>query len=224
MLVYVLQSNFNFNLFQVFIAFFREMIGDLGDYDEIYEEADYHWVVYFFFFTSTLLLTISMLNLLIAIISDTFSRVKNAENLTKVWEKWNIITEIDEMLSKKNKNKNSEPKEKSFLLDIYNNCHSKEETTEISELKKSMEKFIEVSIANSIKANFNSNQTFFKAIENNFSKIEEFKANTEKSVSKNFEEIDKNSLKLQNIEVNVEKIMNSLKTLTIKNSNKTEYH
>ena len=207
----MLQSNFKFNLFDVFIAFFREMIGDLGDYDEIYDEVDYPWTLYFFFFTATILLTISMLNLLIAIISDTFSRVKNAENLTKVWERWNIITEIDEMLSQNIKNSYVEPKEKSFLFFIYNNCHLKEETNEIIELKKSIETKFE-----SIETKFESN---FKSIETNLNK----KTNTEESLTKAFEEIEKNSLKLQNIEQSLEKIMNSMKNSDIKKLNKIEY-
>ena len=132
----MIQSNFNYNLFEVFIAFFRQMIGDLGDYDEIADEVNYSGTLYCFFFTSTILLTISMLNLLIAIISDTFTRVKNAESLTKIWERCNIITEIDEMISAKNSGtENLGSRNKDFLFFVYNDRHTKEETTDFKDLK-----------------------------------------------------------------------------------------
>jgi len=135
----VLQSSFDYNPVGVFLAFFREMIGDLGDFDEIAQEVDYVWLLYAFFFVATILLTIAMLNLLIAIISDTFSRVKNAENLTKIWERWNIITEIDQMLYEKNKGKKIDNPQDKFLLFIYNDCHFKKDVNENEEFRKSME-------------------------------------------------------------------------------------
>ena len=116
------------------------MIGDLGDFDEIAQEVNYLWVLYFFFFAATILLTISMLNLLIAIISDTFSKVKNAENLTKIWERWNIITEIDEIIYAKGKMiANVKDEENQYILVIYNDCHYKNEINETLEIKKSIE-------------------------------------------------------------------------------------
>lgn len=116
------------------------MIGDLSDFDEIAEEVNYLWVLYFFFFAATILLTISMLNLLIAIISDTFSKVKNAENLTKIWERWNIITEIDEIIYAKGKMiSNFKDDENQYILVIYNECHYKNEINETLEIKKSIE-------------------------------------------------------------------------------------
>ena len=149
----MLQIEFTKDYYDVFIAFFREMIGDLGGFDEISENVSYMWVLYFFFFTATFLLVISMLNLLIAIISDTFSRVKNAENLTKVWERWNIITEIDDMRKGNNKKeikqdngksvdvdvKKSE-KKKEYLMILYNEHHFPTEINDV-EFKISMDEF-----------------------------------------------------------------------------------
>ena len=129
----------SFTPIDVFITFFREMIGDLGDFDEIASETDSVVVLYCFFFTATILLTIAMLNLLIAIISDTFSRVKCAENLTKIWEKWNIITEIDDSLSAGKKIMIPKDNDKNNLLFLYNDCHFKTEINEFTELKKSLE-------------------------------------------------------------------------------------
>ena len=60
-----------------------------------------------------------MLNLLIAIISDIFNKVKNAEELTKIWEKCNLLTEIDAVSSqwKRKEDKNY------YLLFLYNKGH-----------------------------------------------------------------------------------------------------
>ena len=153
----MLQTSFDYNILEVFLVFFREMIGDLNDFDDISQEVDYLWVLYFFFFTATILLTIAMLNLLIAIISDTFSKVKNAEELTKIWERWNIITEIDEILFEKNKNNKLTAKK--YLLFLSNDCHFKKEITEINEVEIRMNSKLE------------SIDTRLLQIEKNFEKV-----------------------------------------------------
>ena len=61
-----------------------------------------------------------MLNLIIAIILDSFSKVKNEEKSVKTWEKWRIITEID-FFKEKN------PIFKGFLLVISNENPKKNE-------------------------------------------------------------------------------------------------
>ena len=116
------------------------MIGDLGDFDEIYEEVVYIQVLYCFFFIASIVLTISMLNLLIAIISDTFAKVKSAENLTKIWERWNIITEIDVLHAKDRKISNGK---KQYLLFLYNDCQIENESNEINEIKSKLDQFVE---------------------------------------------------------------------------------
>ena len=157
------------------------MIGDLGDFDEISSAVDSVGILYCFFFLATILLTITMLNLLIAIISDTFSRVKNAEDLTKIWERWNIITEIDDMLHTKNKRKNiTDSQDKKFLMFIYNDCHFKKQTTEVD-------------FKNSIQELKTKQEEFRVKAEQNFQKMEEFKTNTEKELKNLKETMDTNS-------------------------------
>ena len=176
----MLQSSFDYNPIGVFLAFFREMIGDLGEFDEILTEVDYVWLLYGFFFVATILLTIAMMNLLIAIISDTFSRVKNAENLTKIWERWNIITEIDEMLFEKNQGKKIDiPQDNKFLLFLYNDCHFKKEANE-TDFQNSMDEFKAYT-----KQNFEKLEEFKTKTDENFEKMEEeSKINNEKNVKK----------------------------------------
>ena len=196
------------NLIEVFIAFFREMIGDLGQFDEILEDVDYVWVLYSFFFVATILLTIAMLNLLIAIISDTFSRVKNAENLTKIWERWNIITEIDDLLFEKNKGKATaavKETKKKFLIFIYNDCHFKKEMNDI-EFKNSMIEYKENSKKTSDE-NFKKMDENYKKLEENFKKMEE--------------KIEDHS---KNLEVKIEKIFELLENSEKwKKTNKLEF-
>ena len=193
------------NLIEVFIAFFREMIGDLGQFDEISEDVDYVWLLYGFFFVATILLTIAMLNLLIAIISDTFSRVKNAENLTKIWERWNIITEIDDLLFEKNKGKAVKETKKKFLIFIYNDCHFKKEMNDV-EFKNSMIEYKENSKKTSDE-NFKKMDENYKKLEENFKKMEE--------------KIEDHS---KNLEVKIEKIFELLENSEKwKKTNKLEF-
>ena len=114
--------------------------------------------MYIFFFIATIVLTIAMLNLLIAIISDTFARVKGSENLTKIWEKWNIITEIDVLHS----GSMVPDKENKYLYFLYNDCQIEDETSENEKLQKQVNEIIE------------KNVTFDKKIEGLSGKMEGF--------------------------------------------------
>ena len=108
------------------------MMGDLSYFDQYNQDEDeFILLLHVFFFISTIVLTIILLNLLIAIISDIFSKVRVAEQLTKVWERWNIITEIDVVSRKKN------PPKQKYLLCLYNKDHLK--TNEEDEKKKRLE-------------------------------------------------------------------------------------
>ena len=167
-----MQTNYTFTLLGTWNAFFREMIGDLGDLDDLELEVN-SWVLYVFFLMATLILYITMLNLLIAIISDSFGEVKKAEKRTKIWEKWNIITEIDIMLDK------IEPKKK-YLMYIYNERHEKEFTENEEEHQKwthlhdVIEKNQKINEENQKK-----NDEYFRLISNEIKIIEE---NQKKSV------------------------------------------
>ena len=140
-LVFILQTNYEYDGFDTFIIFFREMIGDIGQLDDLYGEVEYTRMLYVFFFIATLVLYITMLNLLIAIISDTFTRVKNTEQFTKIWEKWNIVTEIDAMMSyilwlNPLKSYFVIPEKKTpYLFFLYNERHTETEITEIGQLQ-----------------------------------------------------------------------------------------
>ena len=174
------------------------MIGDLNGFDNISEEVDFLWVLYFFFFAATILLTISMLNLLIAIISDTFSKVKNAENLTKIWERWNIITEIDTNLhAKGNIIPEIKGKEFQYLLVIYNERHIKNERKETMEIQNSIELFKE-----NTEIQFKNTETTLNELKQSFDEIKKSVENVQTTMEKNMENIMD---ALKNIEAKNEK-------------------
>lgn len=69
------------------------MVGDLGYLDDW--NADYSSFLYIIFYIASIVLTIVMLNLLIAIISNTYDSVSKNERKTRIYEMCNIIHEID---------------------------------------------------------------------------------------------------------------------------------
>ena len=109
----MLQTDYSqdFSHFKTFDTFFREMIGDLGDYDDLSDTVDYYYVLYAFFFISSIVLSIVLMNLLISIIGDTFGQVKANEELARHFEICNIIYDIDAELNIK--------KEKEYYLLVY---------------------------------------------------------------------------------------------------------
>lgn len=124
--MYAQQSEFAMSLFEVFNAFFTEMLGDLGEYDEL-DEVSYT-LQYIYFTITSIILTVAMLNMLISIISETFARVKDSEKMTMTYETVNIVTEMDVLQKKEEEN---EPK---YLIYIYNEKHEEVEKSQIDEL------------------------------------------------------------------------------------------
>jgi len=107
------------------------MLGDLGYLDDLNEEVEAPGALYIFYIAATLVLYITLLNLLIALISETFGKVKGSEKLTKNWERWNIIMEID-ITSENSQEKDKKPE---YLMYLFNEKHSKEDNSEFGEIK-----------------------------------------------------------------------------------------
>lgn len=118
--------------FETFDAFFRRGLGDLGSFDEL--TVQYHSVKTFFFLISTLVLTIMLMNLLIAIINNTFNSVTQNEKLTRVNERCKIMYEIDtgSKIDPNTPLKNN----KLFFFDVVNQEYIKK--SEIEELKETI--------------------------------------------------------------------------------------
>ena len=136
--MYAQQTKFAMSHFDVFDSFFKEMLGDMDSYDEL--DTVSYTLQYFYFLVTSIILTVAMLNMLIAIIGETFGRVKEAEEMTRVYELLNIVTEFD-ILERKGmmeEIENQEEKEKrasEFLIYIHNEKPApKKEEDELSEL------------------------------------------------------------------------------------------
>jgi len=132
-----MQTDYDYGGFTMWDTFFREMLGDLTDLDNLKSQVESSGLLYVFFLAATLVLYIAMLNLLIAIISDTIARVKQAEKFTKIWEKWNIITEIDIMRASISSNKKDNKKQ--YLMYLYNEKQA--DLTDFEKTKKILEEF-----------------------------------------------------------------------------------
>ena len=175
-----MQTEYSYSLFGTWDTFFREMIGDLGDLDDLETEVNSKPLLYIFFLIATFILYITMLNLLIAIISETFGDVKKAEKRTKIWEKWNIITEIDVMLSHAH---TDESKKGKYLIFIYQNERYEKQVIENEETALLFKMIQEIQ---------KKNDCNFKKIEENIEKnnqYEDLKRIMEENKKKNDAEL-----------------------------------
>lgn len=71
----------------------RQMVGDLSKLDDLEEQV--YFIKWLIFVIAAFMLTIILMNLLIAIINGSLSAVSNSENLTRIYERTNIMYEID---------------------------------------------------------------------------------------------------------------------------------
>ena len=94
---------FDENRWKMFKIFYRLLLGDFDDYflspdDFSSDLPNMIWAIFVF---STLFLVVIILNLLIAIISDTYDKVIGAEMLANNYEKITIIQDIEQEIKKK---------------------------------------------------------------------------------------------------------------------------
>ena len=93
---FTLQSNYEMTKWQSLQAFYRALLGDFGSMNSMVSDLDIlSWII---FLCMSLLMMIIMLNLLIAIISDTYDKVMGVEKLANAYEKTNIIVDIEKTL------------------------------------------------------------------------------------------------------------------------------
>ena len=132
--MYAQQTKFAMSHFDVFDSFFKEMLGDMDSYDEL--DTVSYTLQYFYFLVTSIILTVAMLNMLIAIIGETFGRVKEAEEMTRVYELLNIVTEFDILERKGIENDEEKGKKTSeFLIYIHNEKSApKKEEDELCDL------------------------------------------------------------------------------------------
>ena len=97
--VFMIQSEFYFDPLESFNIFFRNMLGDFTYFDDL-SVVDSS-LLYVFFMIGSLLVTIILLNLLIAIICDTYKKVSKNERFTRIYEMCSILYETDTREAKK---------------------------------------------------------------------------------------------------------------------------
>ena len=119
--VFMIQTDFAFNPFESFNIFFRNMLGDFTDFDNL-SVIDSR-LLYLFFMVGSLLVTIILLNLLIAIICDTYKKVSKNEKTTRIYEMCSILYETDTREVQKSDNNEAQ-----YLFCVSNHSdHSKKD-------------------------------------------------------------------------------------------------
>lgn len=134
--VYAQQQDFAMSHFEVFNAFFTEMLGSLDDYNNL-ETVSYP-LQYFYFLVTSLILTVAMLNMLISIISETYGKVREAEDKTRTYELLNILTEIDIIDNEEDASEATEEdgKKLEYLMYISNEVKKEGEIADVAEIVK----------------------------------------------------------------------------------------
>lgn len=153
-----MQNQLEDNRFHNFGTYFRLMLGDFNYLDEM--KVDYIFLFWVLFFISSIVLSIVLINLLIAIISNTFSKVSGSEKLTRNYELCNIMYQID-ACEKQNE------KEEKYLIHMYNDFHEKNENeSEFNKIKyfikrnKNLVKNVESLVIQNIKIHEDNNKKF----------------------------------------------------------------
>ena len=102
--------NENYNHFEVWNMFYRLILGDFGDYDIFYDQnIEVPIVFWILLMITTIFMTIILLNLLISIITDTFSKVLQTEESMKTYERLSLVIDFE---LRKHKNTKSHSKKK----------------------------------------------------------------------------------------------------------------
>ena len=110
-------------------------MGDFSGFDDLSDNG-IGWILWIFFFIATLSLMIIMLNLIIAIISDTYGDVTENNILANNYEKSLIISEIDEVLSMKEKENLRNKSLRKYLCVLFSKEISSREINDDQEKKE----------------------------------------------------------------------------------------
>ena len=117
---YLIQGYWDYGVMDVFLMFYRVVLGDFNMYDTIYDAFYYSVVLKIYLISATLLLTVILLNLMIAIVNATYTVVVNSEEKTSNYELMNIVYDMESILTVNllMKNKKSRFQGK-YLVHIY---------------------------------------------------------------------------------------------------------
>ena len=101
----------------LFKAMYFVLLGDFDDLKTIYStNSNYPNLIWFILVLTTIIMTIMMMNLLIAIISEIYTKVKEVEDSAFIYEKTLIISEIDKQYSAREDTSATYFKDEDYLL------------------------------------------------------------------------------------------------------------
>ena len=130
------------SLWDTILTFYYTVMGDtseITDYDLIITEfADFYMIA------SSFLFSVMLMNLLVSIISDFHSEIKDSEQKTRLYEKMNILCDTNSSLTTNIAKKFFPPKKiGTFLIELYNEKHEQEERDKMGDLQKNIETDVE---------------------------------------------------------------------------------
>lgn len=130
------------SLWDTILIFYYTITGDtsgITDYDLIISEfADFYMIA------SSFLFAIMLMNLLVSIISDFHADIKDSELKYRLYEKMNILCDTNSSLTTNIAKKFFPPKQiGTFLIELYNEKHEREERDQLGALQKNIELDVE---------------------------------------------------------------------------------
>ena len=145
---FFIQENWDYTVFEVFLMFYRVVLGDFNAYDDYYDAFYFSYAFRIYLILATILLTVTLVNLMIAILNATYAKVVAAEEKTSNYELINIIYDMESTIDinlccKKNKKSRFQGK---YLIHIYEDHKIEKANTvqegKIVETRKNIEKRI----------------------------------------------------------------------------------
>ena len=133
----------HYNHFEVFDMFYRMILGDFNKYDDFLEEVEISYFLWILWMVTTILMTIIILNLLISIISNTFTIVLAAEDSMKTYERLALITDFELNIKTKKSHLHEKNLVGKYLLHVSNESRGKKKEvnleavmTQVDEIKE----------------------------------------------------------------------------------------
>ena len=147
---FLILGHWEYTVFEVFLMFYRVVLGDFNAYDTQYDDYYYSYALRIYLILGTILLTVTLLNLMVAIINATYSQVVASEEKTSNYELMNIIYDMESTIDinfccRRNRKSRFQGK---YLIHIYEEKKIKKvataDLTKINEMNKNIEKSLKI--------------------------------------------------------------------------------
>ena len=147
---YLILGHWDYTVFEVFLMYYRAVLGDFNAYDAYYDAFYYSVVFRIYLIMATVLLTVTLLNLMIAIINATYAQVVASEEKTGNYELMSLIYDMEstidfDICSKREKKSRFQGK---YLIYIYEDYKIQKVNTvedlKMVETRKNIEKAVKI--------------------------------------------------------------------------------